>query len=158
MFFLGYRDYDQPVDKVTGFSGYTTDTDELLKFLGDLRPDGGGDTPEATKTALNRALDNHLIDSKTIVFLFADAPPHHSTTGGTSRALEEKNIKETDWIRLCQLYEQTGCKIYPIINTAVFPTASFYVILSHYTQGKTMFLSRTDVKTISKATINLFLR
>ena len=158
LFFVGYRDYDQPVEKVTGFSGYTTETDELVTFLGNLRPDGGGDVPEATKTALNYALDMNLVDSKTIIILFADAPPHHSTTGGASRTLEEKHIKTKDWIQLCQLYAQTGCKFFSIINTAAFMAASFYMLLSRYTQGKTLFLSRTDVKTISKSTINLFLR
>ena len=158
MFSVGYRDYDQPVDKVTNFSGYTADINELLTFLGGLRPDGGGDAPEATKTALNKTLDMHLVDSKTIVFLYTDAPPHHSTTGGNNRTLEEQNIKEKDWIRLCQSYEQTGCKVYPIINVANFATSSFYVLLSHYTQGKSLYLKTTDVKTISKSTINLFLR
>ncbi|CAF3950520.1 unnamed protein product, partial [Rotaria sordida] len=116
----GYRDYDQPVRKVTDFSGYTTDMNKISTFLKNLRPDGGGDTPEATKTALNKALDMNLVDSNT-------------------------------------LYQKLGCKVFPIINSTSFGTASFYILLSEYTQGKTLFLRNTDVKTISKVTINLFL-
>ena len=143
---------------MTGFSGFTTDTNELSTFLESLRPAGGGDAPEATKTALNQALKMGLVNSKTLIFLFADAPPHHSTTGGSSWKLEGDHIGEKDWIQLCRLYAETGCKVFPIINVAAFPTASFYMLLSHYTQGKTLFLGRTDVKAISQPTINLFLR
>jgi len=132
--------------------------DKLSVFLEHLRPAGGGDHPEATKTALNKALEMNLVDSHTIIFLYADAPPHHPTTGGSYWSLEEQNIKENDWIKLCKLYQQTGCKVFPIINDANFPTASFYILLSNFTQGKTLLLTKTDVKTISKCTINLFLR
>ncbi|CAF2657641.1 unnamed protein product [Rotaria sp. Silwood2] len=155
---LWYRDYDQPVDKVIDFSGYTTDMNKLSTFLGDLKPAGGGDHPEATKTALNKALDMNLVDSNTVVFLYTDAPPHHPTTKGSSWLLEAKNIKEKDWIKLCKLYQQTGCKVFSILNDAKFTTSSFYILLSNYTQGKTLLLRTTDVKTISKCTINLFLR
>ncbi|CAF0773952.1 unnamed protein product [Didymodactylos carnosus] len=61
---LWYRDYDQSVDKVTGFSGR-------------------GDVPEAIKTALNKALEMNLVDLNTIIFIYTDAPPHHPTTHGT---------------------------------------------------------------------------
>ncbi|CAF4243655.1 unnamed protein product [Rotaria magnacalcarata] len=154
---LWYRDYDQPIDKVTDFSGYTTDMNKISTFLADLQPIGGGDTPEATKTALNKVLDMNLVDSNTIVLLYTDAPPHHPTTQGSSWALEQKNVKETDWIQLCKLYQKTGCKVFSIINSMHFQTSSFYILLSQYTQGKTFCLTSTDVKTISKATINLFL-
>ncbi|CAF1202223.1 unnamed protein product [Rotaria sp. Silwood1] len=154
---LWYRDYDQPIDGVTGFSGYNDDMNKISMFLSSLAPKGGGDEPEATKTALNKALDMNLVDSKTIVFIYTDAPPHHGTTGGSSRAQEEKAIKEKDWIQLCKLYQQTGCRIFSFINTSRFEIASFYILLSAYTQGKVLRLRRTDVQTISKCTINLFL-
>lgn len=131
---------------------------EISAFLKDLQPAGGGDAPEATKTALNKALDMDLVNSNTIVLIYTDAPPHHPTTGGSSWAQEEKNVKEKDWIQLCKLYQEKGCKVFPMINDAAFHTSSFYILLSTYTQGKTLFLTRTDVKTISKCTINLFLR
>ncbi|CAF3703290.1 unnamed protein product [Rotaria socialis] len=154
---LWYRDYDQPIDKVTNFSGYTTDMNKISTFLADLQPIGGGDTPEATKTALNKVLDMNLVDSNTIVLIYADAPPHHPTTQGSSWALEQINVKEKDWIQLCKLYQKTGCKVFSIINSMQFQTSSFYILLSQYTQGRTFCLTSTDVKTISKATINLFL-
>lgn len=131
---------------------------EISAFLNGLQPSGGGDAPEATKTALNKVLDMNLVDANTIVLIYADAPPHHPTTGGSFWAEEEKNVKEKDWIRLCKLYQEKGCKVFSMINTALFQTSSFYILLSEYTQGKTLFLTRTDVKTISKCTINLFLR
>ncbi|CAF3714742.1 unnamed protein product [Rotaria socialis] len=154
---LWYRDYDQPANKVTGFSGYSNDMRKISEFLSTLKPDGGGDEPEATKTALNKALDMNLVDSKTIVFIYTDAPPHHSTTGGSSRKKEEQVIKEKDWIQLCKLYQQTGCRIFSFINQSRFETASFYILLSAYTQSKAFFLRLTNVETISKCTINLFL-
>ena len=127
--FVGYRDYDQPIDKVTNFSGYTTEMQEISAFLNGLQPSGGGDEPEATKTALNKALDMDLVNSNTIILIYADAPPHHPTTGGSSWAQEEKNVKEKDWIRLCKLYQEKGCKVFSMINTASFRTSSFYILL-----------------------------
>ncbi|UJR11675.1 hypothetical protein I4U23_015856 [Adineta vaga] len=35
--------------------------------------------------------------------------------------------------------------------------ASFFILLNSYTQDETSFLSTTDIKTITKCTINLFL-
>ncbi|CAF1313041.1 unnamed protein product [Rotaria sp. Silwood1] len=119
---------------------------KISTFLSSLRPDGGGDAPEATKTALNKAFDMNLVDSNTIVLIYADAPPHHPTTAGSSWTTEVKNVKEKDWIRLCKLYQQTGCTVFSIINTAQFCTSSFYILLSKYTQGKTLFLTSANVK------------
>ncbi|CAF3775555.1 unnamed protein product [Rotaria sordida] len=153
VFLLGYRYYDQSRNKVTNFTGYTTDINKISVFLNDLQRIGGADISEATKTAL----DMNLIDSNAIVLIYTDAPPHHPKTGGSNWAQEEKNVKEKDWVQLCQLYQETGCKVFSMINDASFETSSFYILLSQYTRGKTLYLKKTDIKTISKCTINLSL-
>jgi len=114
-----------PIEKVTDFSGYTTDMSKISTFLSNLKPDGGGDAPEATKTALNKAFDMNLVDSNTIVLIYADAPTHHSTTAGSSWTTEVKNVKEKDWIRLCKLYQQTAVQYFQLLTPQQFCTSSF---------------------------------
>jgi hypothetical protein len=56
--------------------------DELIDYCQRIKPCGGGDNPEATRTALNEvarcvAIDlNRCPASKHVVILFTDAPPH----------------------------------------------------------------------------------
>ena len=56
---------------------YTCDINIIKKFLNtNANPVGGGDGPEAQKTAFMHCIDNNMLCNKTIVFHFTDAPPH----------------------------------------------------------------------------------
>lgn len=73
---LTYGDYDTP-RAVTAMSGYDGDASRLLR---ETRIGGGGDRPEAVKTALWQLLDAAAAPEGAAaahaVLLFTDAPPH----------------------------------------------------------------------------------
>jgi hypothetical protein len=61
---------------------------QTIAFAKALKPGGGGDIPEAAKTALVAALRVIRLaetpGDQTIVMLFTDAPPHHESNFGTT--------------------------------------------------------------------------
>lgn len=73
---LSYTDYDQktPVE----FSGWynPSNYDSLLTFISKQYAHGGGDTPEAFKTAMYELLKHCDKSIKTFVLHLTDAPPH----------------------------------------------------------------------------------
>ncbi|EPE02423.1 dihydroxyacid dehydratase [Ophiostoma piceae UAMH 11346] len=76
-------------DAFAGANHDTTSLAGLLKFVNGLRPTGGGDNPEATKSGLALAYSKLRADAETIVLLYTDAPPHTARSGG-SHYLREK--------------------------------------------------------------------
>jgi hypothetical protein len=60
--------------------GYPLEQSDLLAFTTRLRPEHGGDWPEAVKTGLAHAYSVMREDAKTLVLLYADAPPHTPAT------------------------------------------------------------------------------
>lgn len=109
---LAYHDYCDP--KVVRWSGWRDFTSRkqltsLAAWVGGLRPSGGGDIPEATKTAMAHAIGLALGGQpapaasgagaaaaasaaaparKTVVLHFTDAPAHHSVFGGANMGVE----------------------------------------------------------------------
>lgn len=94
------------IEDVVSWSGWDEVTNDrttnsgrgLLEWLRCLKIEGGGDYPEAAKTALRKALDivsesmsGALPDTEqrsTLVLWFTDAPPHHRAHRGINRLLE----------------------------------------------------------------------
>lgn len=117
--FLSYGDYDTPASVVTpaadGAAAHTA--------LADVRIDGGGDFPEAVKTALHTLLSDAEAAAATapadspdsagapapahVLFLFTDAPPHTSEEGplaSSARHIAAERAAlgaEFSWRRLC---------------------------------------------------------
>lgn len=79
---LAYRDYcDRGLLEWSGWldqAGATSgiQSSELLSLAGRLEPIGGGDYPEALKTALAKAYEVMREDATTLILLYTDAPPH----------------------------------------------------------------------------------
>ncbi|KAJ7672013.1 hypothetical protein B0H17DRAFT_947910, partial [Mycena rosella] len=71
---LVYKDYTDLPQEIAAWSGWNDPN--LSQFVQDLDPTGGGDFPEAAKTALIRGLQAVNKESKTLVLWYADAPPH----------------------------------------------------------------------------------
>ncbi|KAL4757298.1 uncharacterized protein BDW70DRAFT_163643 [Aspergillus foveolatus] len=92
---IAYRDYDSK--GLVSFSGWlelslakeSTKQPDVLTFTKSLKAKGGGDYPEATKTALAKAYTVMQPEAKTIILLYTDAPPH-----GT--------ISVTNWFMNCE--------------------------------------------------------
>lgn len=154
---LAYQDYSDKYE--TRWSGWYTSLRDLSKFADGLRPAGGGDAPEAAKTAIVELLRH--VENPTIVIWYADAPPHHKTNRASysNQGLELRKLGEAnwDWVGLCGRLATAGVRVFPIINTQDFKTASFYMWMAKQTGGQALLTNQTNAHTISSITINLIL-
>ena len=158
-----YRDYCDKI--VVKSSDWVTKIDDLMPFILDLKADGGGDIPEAAKTAANDVLDR--AENNTIVVWYADAPPHHKINSRNNSSYQSNFHKERDaltsknkifdWIDICKKFVEKRIVVYPVINQREFNIASYYVMMSTITGGKTIYLENTNHKLITQTTIKLFL-
>lgn len=140
--FFWYRDYcDNPV---TGFSGFSKDFNNLHNFIQNLGATGGGDTPEATKTALYKIAS--LLDQDSITFFYTDAPPHTLSSKGENYNKELKNIPNHDWVHLCK---NVPGVVYNFVSHES-------IIRYHAFLGKCILLSAQKSE-ISKHTMNVLL-
>ncbi|KAJ7463682.1 hypothetical protein FB451DRAFT_1265214 [Mycena latifolia] len=134
---LAYKDYtDFPAD-IAAWSGWNDGN--LPQFVKDLEPTGGGDFPEAAKTALIRGLQAVNKESKTLVLWYADAPPHHCSIQS-----HENDVKEAkafppgavDWVKLCRTARRRNCTVFTFTpNSMDVAHSAFYVLLSELTGG-----------------------
>jgi hypothetical protein len=133
---LAYKDYSDPKDQITSWSGWNADLPDFVQML---EPSGGGDFPEAAKTALIRALQAVNKESKTLILWYADAPPHHiSVTSYNNDVAEAKAFPKgsTDWVKLCRMAQKRNCTVFSFTPTSIGPEHScFYVLLSELSGG-----------------------
>ncbi|AGC01590.1 vWFA domain-containing protein [Acanthamoeba polyphaga moumouvirus] len=152
-----YRDYCDNI--VVESSNWVVKIEDLIPFINKLHADGGGDIPEAAKTAANHVLD--CVENNTIVIWYTDAPPHHESTNGNNFSREKETLKKQnkifDWVDICKEFNKKKIVVYPIINRSISNVSSFYILLSSMTGGKTLYLSNTNPKNITQTTIKLFL-
>jgi hypothetical protein len=109
--FVAYGDYDTP-EHVVAVSGPGA---EAQAALAATRIHGGGDCPEAVKTALHAVLDEvaaarHDSPCSHIALLFTDAPPHHRDTRSSYIAEERAALGDElfDWMRTAQRMRAEG--------------------------------------------------
>ncbi|KAL8372185.1 hypothetical protein RB595_001809 [Gaeumannomyces hyphopodioides] len=152
--------------------GRTVSSTDLLDFARSLRPDAGGDWPEAAKTGLAAAYEQMRAEAKTIMLLFADAPPHTAATKGTNWEREKRSLKEkdsyggtgslfVDWIQAAHLF-RTGpkaCKVFSIINSHLEDTLAPFTLLSSRTRGTCLRVPQDKVTAafITELTIDTLL-
>ncbi|TDL20326.1 hypothetical protein BD410DRAFT_725893 [Rickenella mellea] len=154
---LPYKDYCDKV--VTDWSGFNTD---LESFAAKLEPFGGGDYPEAAKSALIRTFD--YIDKKkqTLILWFADAPPHSIDSDSGNAALERKSFPagSTDWVKLCYAAKENNCTVFSFLSNLYQPDAysQYYVFLSQVTGGVCMLSSVLQSQAISRLTVDVLLQ
>jgi hypothetical protein len=73
---LAFRDHQDDY-VVKDFGGFTSNVDTVVSNLNTLTADGGGDGPEASTSALDKALAlDWRDDSVKVAILITDAPPH----------------------------------------------------------------------------------
>ncbi|KAH6843337.1 hypothetical protein B0I37DRAFT_418447 [Chaetomium sp. MPI-CAGE-AT-0009] len=177
---LGYRDYDSTMKQVTEWSGWHSRDDQsevsqagLLAFVDRLKPQAGGDWPEAARTGLAFAHQLMRPAAKTIVLLYADAPPHTERRGGLWQTEQDK-LREpgayggnghlfADWTSLCRTFRkgEKRAQVFSIIEQSRNHTdeiAAMFMYLSSCTGGICMALPmRPSPATISEVTIGLLL-
>lgn len=156
---LVYRDFD--CRDVLEFSGWSTDTDVLTTFLAGVRPIGGGDQPEAVRTAMKKVME--VVTGPTLVVLYTDAPPHHPSMFSCKEHLEaEKKIlgpHDFDWVTICRKAEIRDIKVFAIIERSSNDcTTCWYPFMSLVTGGATVSLERrVSADRICQQTVGLFL-
>ncbi|KAG7285818.1 hypothetical protein NEMBOFW57_008112 [Staphylotrichum longicolle] len=177
---LGYRDYDSTYAKVTQWSGWHSrdatseiSQEKLLSFAKTLRPEAGGDWPEATRSGLARAYQMMRPEAKTIILLYADAPPHMELAEGLWKTEQTQLLKRetygadgklfADWVSAARTlsHGDKRAQVFSIIepgNYLVPETTSMFTYLSASTGGTCiLFPNKPEAATISKLTVGLLL-
>jgi len=129
-----------------------------------LRASGGGDAPEAAKTALN-VLYEHIVGHdaargrNSFVFVYTDAAPHHPHIGSTNIAKERAAIERKfqspspgfDWVAICRSFSSLGVPFFIFLSRGISTsTRSFWQML-----GSVVLLPSTQSDHITKATIGV---
>jgi hypothetical protein len=164
MAMVWYRDYCDG-EEVIGNSQWTRDSDALIAVAESIRVFGGGDDPEAAKTAGSKLLK--LVawapsPAPTIVFWYADAPPHHESNRRDRSPTKDHYSKErkaigsehADWMKLCRCLKAQNITVYPIVSYA----QTFFSAMAHITGGECLHVNvRTTAREVSFTTINSLL-
>jgi len=128
-----------------------------------LSPRGGGDVPEACKTALVELLKHVDANRKTLVLWYADAGPHHSTNGGGyySNGPKERlalGDQESDWVKLSHQARMKNCTVFPIVQQSMaHAPARFFALLAALTYGQVFNTPGRNSEDISRLTLDLLL-
>ncbi|KAF2756692.1 hypothetical protein EJ05DRAFT_532530 [Pseudovirgaria hyperparasitica] len=178
---LAYRDYCDT--KLIEWSGWLDQTggpseiepSKLLNLAENLDATGGGDFPEALKTALAKAYEVMREDASTLILLYTDAAPHSSMNGEKDRSSnyypEQKALSKPDsyggygplfqdWISACNiLYEgKKKATVFCFIERwGIAELAGYYQYLSLVTRGMCVYLSNPKPIDISQATVETLL-
>ncbi|KAL7919065.1 hypothetical protein ACQKWADRAFT_330115 [Trichoderma austrokoningii] len=176
---LAYRDYcDSPVIEFSGWCSpagnyHGTDVvsqDDVLEMARKIKPDGGGDWPEAAKTGLAKAYTVMRPEATTIVLLYADAPPHFKETDDTNYRMEMAALHGTDmfgddgrlfmdWTSAAKTFATGSHRavVFSVIQKANVNTHSAFLYLSTVTGGNLFEISDMAPEKISQLTIGILL-
>lgn len=160
---IAYRDYDcdrSDYLKVVEFSGWGLSMKELGAFVSKQRADGGGDYPEAAKTAARRLL--HACSRPCVVMWFTDAPPHHialaSDPGHLKREREVLGQTGFDWVNICRDFETAGHRTFTVVPPYMNPSAScFWNTMAFFTGGNVLSPTQVTPMEIAQLTIGVFI-
>lgn len=159
---IDYRDYDIE-------SGYplhiTMDVsdDTLYQAVENLSPYGGGDDPEAVKTALGavETLTRKIPHDYAFAFLFTDAPPHANDDPVYTNTLWKKEQqmipnKYHDWINILKMFSNMNIRTFSFLNYNYFPMVSWYALLAEYTNATCFMVKNFNVDLLTKGIVYLF--
>ncbi|KAJ0420255.1 hypothetical protein BJY00DRAFT_141496 [Aspergillus carlsbadensis] len=152
----------------------TTKQPDLISFARKLRPDGGGDYPEATKTGLAKAYSVMRSGAKTVILLYTDAPPHatlpepsiHENAGAEQEALAKPDSYDghgprfLDWVSAAKTLSSCDkqTQVFALLEQDMREAAAaYYTYLCSMTDGACIRLEDSKPETISKGTVNLLL-
>lgn len=190
---LAYRDYteaNRSKDGVLEWSGWlgnsagvgdatgvSVDAQVLMFMASNLEPVGGGDYPEATKTALARAHQLMRKEATTVMLLYTDAPPHCWMVADRDRgsnyfaeqsALQHPSsyggygYKFADWVSASNtLYEgEKRAHVFCFLDQQLGDRAldgGYYTYLSTITRGACFTLTSSEPHSIAQVTIDVLL-
>jgi hypothetical protein len=177
---LAYRDH--PARNAIEWSGWrhqSLDSDEeqpdLVAKAKSLEAIGGGDYPEAVKTALAKAYEVMRPEATTLILLYADAPPHTNANSDGVEWSGERMILSNpdsyggcapnflDWVSACNQLRKGDRKarVFSILSPYMPQhdpaAAGYFNYLSTVTRGACIYLDRPDSKNIAAVTMELLL-
>ncbi|OQS00092.1 ariadne-like ring finger protein [Thraustotheca clavata] len=168
---VSYKDYCDGDEVISYCSQRTHSNHDIIQFVSHLRPSGGGDFPEAVKTALNYVLASiheiklKNIHAKSLVLVYTDAPPHHIATSSRYQGQEMKAIYANplytaghDWFGIQKACAEADVPVYTFHShlhneQSTILSAGFYALL-----GPVVVLDEITTTNITKATIGLLLQ
>jgi hypothetical protein len=105
---------------------YTCDINIIKKFLNtNANPVGGGDGPEAQKTAFMHTIYNNMLCNNTIVFHFTDAPPHlYNDTPYTNNGFGKETQDECEYFSRKQ-WSWKWCDIVSLVKSTQATLVTF---------------------------------
>jgi len=141
---------------------------ELNDFAQKLRAGGGGDAPEAAKTALNRIVEDLRArngrcaeaSSRSLVVHYTDAPPHSATNRDpkSNNAKERKALEGKDpgfdFASICRVFRELGAPVITFMPSGAGAGSRWFWALL----GECVILPSTDPNTITKFTMGVLLR
>lgn len=175
---VAYRDYcARGTIEWSGWFGRggDIDRDELMQFMRNIRAKDGGDWPEATKTGLASAYSVMREDAKTLMLLYADAPPH---MGGWDSGQNYKKEVEyltadkcelgpsarlfADWVSAARTLNGTGqgtkeAQIFSIVCSHSNDAFGPFMYLCRQTKGTCFQMKLPNSLLISKLTMSVLL-
>ena len=184
---LAYRDYTEASrckDGMLEWSGWFSNTAEasvdaqvLTSMAANLEPIGGGDYPEATKTALARTYQLMRKDATTIVLLYTDAPPHCWMVAdrdlGSNYHAEQNTLQQppsydghghkfADWVSASRTLHETEKKahVFCFLDEELGDRAldgGYYTYLSTITRGACFTLTDSAPYSIAQVTVDVLL-
>jgi len=114
------------------------------------------------KTAMIHALQKaEYLDKgrETVVLFYADAPPHHSTFGGTNYLAEKRAFKSgaADWVTITFTARARHLRVFSFIASGIAAdNTRFYALLSQVTGGVCV-TTADNSQAISRITIDVLL-
>ena len=140
----------------------------LQRLAKSLEPLGGGDYPEAAKTALAKAYDLMRPEAKTILILYTDAPPHTDSPDSDYYKKEQKALKTldvygstgpafADWASAARTLRQRA-QVFTMLTPGMrAKDTGYYAYLSEMTKGTCFRFSLNSASVISQVTIDVLL-
>lgn len=181
---LAYRDYSDPdLIEWSGWLYQDRPSEELpdpqpdlIQMAKGLKAAGGGDYPEAVKTALAKAYEVMRPEAETLILLYTDAPPHANSMVKTRSSNSEKekiNLERyfpksyggygplfVDWVSAANTFAsgEKHAQVFAVLSSRMdLESGAYYEYLAAITGGACLYLDRAVPKAISTVTIQLLL-
>ncbi|RHY31393.1 hypothetical protein DYB32_003566 [Aphanomyces invadans] len=169
---VSYKDYCDGKLVVTHRSQRTHSNKQILEFVADLVPHGGGDIPEAIKTALNfvhstvnSIREASAMSTEALVLIFTDAPPHHSHTLSRYWRHERDAIQTNptytagyDWLSIRRAFQVASIPVFTFHSNLDCAYRTAQSVLFYSALGPVVLVENESTTEITKATMGLLLQ
>lgn len=154
---VSYEDYCNP--KIPAIATeFSAEPEKIMAFAARLRPSGGGDCPEATRTAFNCVIEDIAATqaARALVVHYTDAPPHHAVTGGTNWKRETEALKDTElkgsWVGMSKRLRELQVPVFTFLpnHSCNSATPRFHALM-----GTVVALAATTPEAVTRATVGL---